>query len=417
MKKYGIWHKITAVVLACLLCCLTVVPVLAESFFCDAKEPVDIHKKCSLTITAKSANKVYADRAVELFCVATPDEAFVFTPTAAFAGYALELNKIASQAEWAALTATLSAYITADKIAPTAEKTTGQDGVVAFTDLPVGLYYAKVDSTVIAPFVLTLPTLKEDGTLLYDSVVFPKSDGDEPDPPAKDTYEILVEWKNDDPENRPDAAKVDIYCDGEWFDQVEITAENDWKYTWEAEEGHEWTVVQQDGSSKYDTKVEQRGTQFVITNTLRVVPPEEAPDTGDVFQAKWPIAVIAVAFLGDDATEAVEKKVDCYAEVTIYGARPELAEEVLRQDIVGQQTVSGTEYTGATVEDVRIEDFNEDPYYKNIVVLIKTQTTENTTGPKNSNQELRAGKEYIVKTQTFEMEGIVTYVEIGGYTK
>ena len=129
------------------------------------------------------------------------------------------------------------------------------------------------------------------------------------------------------------------------------------------------------------------------------------------------IAVVAVAFLGDDATEAVEKKVDCYAEITIYGAQPELADEVLRQNIVGQQTVSGTEYTGATVEDVRIEDFPEDPYYKNIIVLIKTQTTENTTGPKNSNQELRAGKEYIVKTQTFEMEGIITYVEIGGYSK
>lgn len=129
------------------------------------------------------------------------------------------------------------------------------------------------------------------------------------------------------------------------------------------------------------------------------------------------IAVIGVAFLGDDATEAVEKKVDCYTEITIYGAEPELAAEVLRQDIVGQQTVSGTEFTGATIEDVWVEDFHEDDYHKNIVVLLKSQTTENTTGPKNSNQELRAGKEYIVKTQTFEMEGIITYVEIGEYTK
>lgn len=129
------------------------------------------------------------------------------------------------------------------------------------------------------------------------------------------------------------------------------------------------------------------------------------------------IAVIAVAFLGDDAAQAVEKKVDCFAEVTIYGVDPVIVEEVERQNLVGQQTVSGTEYTGATVEAVRFEDWIEDPYYKNMIFTIKTQTTENTTGVKNANQELRAGKEYIVKTQTFEMEGIVTYVNIGGYGK
>lgn len=123
------------------------------------------------------------------------------------------------------------------------------------------------------------------------------------------------------------------------------------------------------------------------------------------------IAVVAVKLLGARAQNAMAVTTDLWAEVEILEVRPELIEEIERQDLSGEKMVSGNTFISGSVEKYWVED--EDT----VVFLIKTPVQEGTPSPKVGSQELRAGKEFIVKTQSFEMKGITRYVEFGSYTK
>ena len=133
------------------------------------------------------------------------------------------------------------------------------------------------------------------------------------------------------------------------------------------------------------------------------------------------IAVVGVKLAGDKVQDAVSSKVNCYAEVEIYDVKSSIEEEVKRQGLVGERIVSGNSYMNASVEKVWFEAQNPaddlKPEMNKMVVLIKTKVAEGTASPAVGSQELRAGKDYIVKTQTFEMTGTVRYVELGNYTK
>ncbi len=140
------------------------------------------------------------------------------------------------------------------------------------------------------------------------------------------------------------------------------------------------------------------------------------------------VGAIGIQLLGTKVTDAVAEKVDCYVEVAIIGAAPRLYEEAERQDLAGKNLVSGNEYLSATVEDVWLEDYvvqaftsdgrvvdATDPTKKTIIVLMKTTVAKDTPSPKIGSQELRSGKTFIIKTQTFESSGTIRYVEFGGY--
>lgn len=144
------------------------------------------------------------------------------------------------------------------------------------------------------------------------------------------------------------------------------------------------------------------------------------------------IAVIAVAgaigmqLFGQKINDAVSPQVELIADVVVIGTPPRLIEEIERQDLVGEKLVSGNEYMNAEVIDVWMEDYvvqavrsdgiivdAKDPSKKDVVIRVKTTVAKGTPSPKIGNQELRAGRTYILKTQTFECSGTIRYVEIG----
>jgi len=143
-------------------------------------------------------------------------------------------------------------------------------------------------------------------------------------------------------------------------------------------------------------------------------------------------AVILVAgaivwqLLGDKVSDAISPQAELTTVVSIAGAHPDLVAEVLRQDLVGAKVVSGNEYLDAYISDVWLDDYVEqietadgrlvdaiDPTKKDIFVEIKSTVATDTASPKIGSQEIRAGKTYIVKTQTFECSGTIYYVQIG----
>lgn len=138
------------------------------------------------------------------------------------------------------------------------------------------------------------------------------------------------------------------------------------------------------------------------------------------------VAAIGTQVFGSKVQDAISPQVDCIAEVTVIGTPPRIVKEVERQNLKGQRLVAGNEYLSATIEDVMIEDYvvqavtadgtivdARDPSKKDVTFRIKTRVSQGTPSPKIGSQELRAGKTFIVKTQTFECSGTIRYVQIG----
>lgn len=165
--------------------------------------------------------------------------------------------------------------------------------------------------------------------------------------------------------------------------------------------------------------IDEKGKLFGLVNVVDVI----------VVVAIIAVAgAIGVRLLGSRVTEVISEKTECFAEVAIVGAAPRIYEEVLRQELPGQRLVSGNEYLNATVVDVWLEDYvmqiptadgrivdAMDPTKKTIIVLLQTTVAKDTPSPKIGSQELRSGRTYIVKTQTFESSGTIRYVEFGSY--
>ena len=140
------------------------------------------------------------------------------------------------------------------------------------------------------------------------------------------------------------------------------------------------------------------------------------------------VGVVGTQLLGSKVTDAVSQQTDCYAQVRIIGAHPYMLTDVENKELKGQRMVSGNSYLSATIEDVWFEDYwitattddgrivtATDPVKKDIIFLVKTQVAPDTASPKIGSQELRSGRTFIVKTQTYECSGTIRYVEIGGY--
>lgn len=134
--------------------------------------------------------------------------------------------------------------------------------------------------------------------------------------------------------------------------------------------------------------------------------------------------------VGDKVSDAVAPQEDLTAVVVVAGAHPDLVEEVLRQDLVGEKLVGGNEFLPATITDVWVENYvkqvadsnavfhdSVDPSQKNICFRISAKVAPNTASPKIGAQEVRTGTTFIVKTQTFTCIGNIYFVQIGELTQ
>ncbi|MBQ6013512.1 MAG: DUF4330 domain-containing protein [Firmicutes bacterium] len=140
------------------------------------------------------------------------------------------------------------------------------------------------------------------------------------------------------------------------------------------------------------------------------------------------VLVIATSFLGDKATEIVSQKQEYWFEVEVIGANPRLFNEVDRVDPVGATLIASNTFQDATIQDYWYEEFSManpdseghmvyagDGVRKNIVFLIKGYASPDSPTPTVANQEVRAGRTFIVKTQTIETSGVIRYCQFGGY--
>ena len=225
-----------------------------------------------------------------------------FVLTGAFQDIPADLNDLDTEA-MTELSETLAAYAAADGIEPDYSGRTDENGQVVFEGLTKGLYLIIGESVIWdgmrydpVPFLLTVPSQDAEGEWNYQTEADVKYETSIPEKEETE-YKVVKYWVGDGSGNaRPVQITVDILRDGILYDTQTLTAENNWSYSWTAEDnGSVWQVVEREIPDHYTVKVEKNKTMFLLTNTYTGDTPEEVPKTGDSSVPLLPVTLLSLS--------------------------------------------------------------------------------------------------------------------------
>jgi len=287
------------VLVICVLCSFM---VLSVSVF--AIDPIVTDATVSLSLTYSYNDSDFEGLKVSLYRVAEVDTNTVFRLSGDFQEYALAVNNVKSQEEWKQIAQTAMSYVVADSIEASASAATDAEGKASFEGLPTGLYlvspcrvdhdkgYLSFDS-----FMMILPSANEDGTWSYEVDAKPKSVYVQTQPDDVE-YSVIKLWKDTGFESaRPASVKIEIYKDGTFVEEVTLSADNSWRYSWTAPgDGAVWTVAEKDVAKDYTVLIENKDNTFAVSNTYSKNPPP--PVTGDTANTAFYVVMLAIAGLG-----------------------------------------------------------------------------------------------------------------------
>ena len=288
--------------MAFLFCfCLCLLPCRAQAVSIEgAIEPISTRKVCELTVSYRYNGTPFAGQAVKVYQIANVSADVRYTMIPPFASSGLSLNDVRTDGEWDAIRTTLEAHILANSIAPAMTAVTNENGEIFLANLRPGLYLVSAVRVVSGDLtcffdslLIAVPGLGADGRWQYQVAAAPKPEiippapGPDPDPgpdPGPDPipvtrFKILKLWKGDGDHDRPQSIEVEIFRDGVSHQVVTLSEETQWAYSWlAAADGASWLVAERNVPEGYTVTVEERGTAFVLTNTLgQETPPEEPP--------------------------------------------------------------------------------------------------------------------------------------------
>lgn len=289
--------------------CLSLLLVLCALFglaaiSVSAIEPIKTDAKVSLNLTYSYNDSAFEGLDVSIYRVAEVDSDTVFRLCGGFEKYALAVNTVKSQEEWKQIAQTAMSYVVADSVGATASAVTDADGKVSFEEIDTGLYLVSpcrvdYDKGYLAfdSFMMILPSANDDGTWNYAVDARPKSLYVQTRPDDVE-YSVVKLWKDTGFESaRPSSVKIEIYKDGAFVEEITLSADNNWKYSWTAaDDGAVWTVAEKDVARGYTVLVESKDKAFVISNTYSKTPPP--PATGDSFNMAFYVILLAIAGLG-----------------------------------------------------------------------------------------------------------------------
>jgi hypothetical protein len=259
----GTFAKLAAVCLAACLALLVAGPARAvASQDVPVSGPVDTTRPCSIslrdcqvdgqTFTAYRIASVNADGSLTAVDALGTAVAQTGIDPAGLAG------AFSSELRTAALT--YEGFVVADPDAFQSASAVAAGGEAELTGLMPGLYLLRastmtVDGTTYEsdPYLIALPQADEDGAYVYEGSV----SADKVTVARVRCYENKVTkvWSGDDPSARPSSVSVQIFDGTTLAAQVELSAANDWTYTWEG--AGDWSVREfMDGMDGYACSVD-----------------------------------------------------------------------------------------------------------------------------------------------------------------
>lgn len=286
---------------------LTVVTfAMVSVIFVQAEE-----SKCELDILFRHEGKPISDVSTSAYYIGSFDSNGNITLAGNFAEYSVDT----STDDLGAIAQTLYGYALIDKITPEYSAVSDENGAVAITDMDKGVYLitskrlVKDDEVVITqPQIMFLPW-KDGEQWIYNRTMFAKCRMI-----TMDDYtisaKVLKVWDDEGFENlRPTSIKATLLRDDEVYDTVELSADNNWRHTWDwLPPYYIWTVVEeiptgyeviqtQDGitrvlTNSYDkttSPTEPTTTPTDITTTNPPTDNNKLPQTGQLW---WPVPIL-----------------------------------------------------------------------------------------------------------------------------
>jgi hypothetical protein len=260
-----------------------------------ANPRVETDRICSLRLIYQDNGKPISGASFQLYFVADVSDNVTFSMKDKFVDSGIAL--VAEDDEvWASDAETLSSYITLEStkgvdIDAVAQGKTNSEGVLEFTNLETGLYLLKGSTEVVDGYtyepvdtLLMLPTVQDDNSLDYDTVVYPKksrsykddSSSSETGGPSSSTTEttylnVVKIWNDTGYESsRPSSVTVVLMQDGKEYDRVVLTKDNNWRYRWEGlNSDSKWELAEEDVPTNYTVTTVLDGKSFIVTNTRK----------------------------------------------------------------------------------------------------------------------------------------------------
>ena len=257
-------------ILTFLLILVCSLPSLAANT-ADAKETIDLTKKCSLSMSYVDEGGIpCSGLEIALYRVSSVTEGYTYPLTTAFGPSGIDLSSYETQEGWKTARTTINSFITSTNLPADQKKTTGSAGEVDFTELEPGFYFVKwlgndtgKEITGFEPTLMLLPDLAEDGTWKYEVTAKPK-----PGKVTVNKYRVTKVWSGGSASRRT-PVEVKIYKKGVLYKTVTLSEDNTWTYTWEdTDKNAEFTVAEDPVPKSFKVTVTQSadGATFTITN-------------------------------------------------------------------------------------------------------------------------------------------------------
>lgn len=298
-------------ILICFLCVLMAVVSVPKTVFA-AEGSIDILNDPVLMVEFLDGEKPLSGAKFDIFLIADIDELGNYIPKEGFEHFNISTEG-KNLEKWRELAQTIESFVLSEKMLPYDSALTDENGVAEFPSekerLVCGLYLVvghdhHRDGYVFRPetALVQLPMPNEEGNgWNYDVTLKPKYT-QEPEKEEKEyiTRKVLKIWYDKGYENlRPEKITVYLLCDGEIYDTVVLSEENNWRYTWEnLEKDHRWSVSEEIPEG-YTVKITREGITFIIANTIgKEPPPPENPEKPDepklpqTGQLWWPVPVL-----------------------------------------------------------------------------------------------------------------------------
>ena len=289
-------------ILALVICIFALIALSAPAFAAG-----DINSDSDLIIQLIYEKTPIKGAKLDVYRIADRNGEYSFTLCDEFSASAVNID-CEEQSEWNNCALALEGYALMQDIAPVTSGVTDENGTATFNSLKAGLYLVSdckvVDGDTVytsEAFIVALPALDADGSV----TAYPKSIASEKTESVN--VHVLKVWDDKGYESRrPDGVKVLLLQNGEIYDSVILSKENNWAYTWEKLDADSVWSVTEEMTEGYTQKIEHIGDSFKITNTAikdtpvptptpKPTPPEKKlPQTGQLW---WPVPALLCAGL------------------------------------------------------------------------------------------------------------------------
>ncbi len=207
------------------------------------------------------------DSTIKLYPALTADGALLDE----FAALPIEVGDLTDSENINRLAYTLASYAASGVGEVKASDVTNGLGYVDFEEVPAGMYLVTGTSGTIGDLTYTpkpaLIRITDDAEeLLEASLKYTVT--------ATSTvtdYTVKKMWLDHSGTNRPQTVTVDLFRNGELFDEVTLSAENDWSHQWEdLPSRYDWYVIEKDVPADYAVSITLDEATFLITNATSV---------------------------------------------------------------------------------------------------------------------------------------------------